>query len=47
MQRFLNVENAWDREVSCSEVMWSNCLITEEEIVAAISERNIGKAGFY
>ena len=28
----LNVENDWDGEVDCPEVMGSHCLISEEEL---------------
>ena len=41
MDKFLNVENDWDDEV---EVMGPCCLISEEEVVAAIKGLNIGKA---
>ena len=32
----LNVENDWDGEVDCPEVMGLHCLISEEEVAAAI-----------
>ena len=36
MENLLNVENDWDGEVDCSEVMGPCCLISEEEVAAAI-----------
>ena len=36
MKKILNVENDWDGEVDCSEVMGPCCLILGEEIAAAI-----------
>ena len=30
MEKLLNVENDWDGEVDCPEVMGSHCLISEE-----------------
>ena len=36
MEKLLNVENDWDGEVDCPEVMGPHCLISEEEVAAAI-----------
>ena len=36
MEKLLNVENDWDGEVDCHEVMGPHCLISEEEVAAAI-----------
>ena len=36
MEKLLNVENDWDGEVDCPEVMVPYCLISKEEVVAAI-----------
>ena len=36
MEKLLNVENDWDGEVDCPEVMGPHCLIMEEEVAAAI-----------
>ena len=36
MEKLLNVENEWDGEVDCPEVTGSCCLISEEEVAAAI-----------
>ena len=44
MQKLLNVENDWDGEVDCPEVMGPHCLISEEEVAAAIKGLKIGKA---
>ena len=44
METFLNVENDWDGEVDCPEVMRPHCLILEEEVAAAIKGLKIGKA---
>ena len=32
MEKLLNVENDWDGEVLCTEVMGAHCLISEEEL---------------
>ena len=45
MEKLLNVENDWDSEVDCPEVMGPHCLISEEEVAAAIKGLKIGKAG--
>ena len=34
----------WDGEVDCPEVMGPHCLISEEEVAAAIKGLKIGKA---
>ena len=34
--RLLNLENDWDDEVDCTEVIEPYCLISEEEVAAAI-----------
>ena len=44
MEKILNVENDWDCEVDCPEVMGPRCLISEEEVAAAIKGFKIGKA---
>ena len=44
MEKLLNVENDWDGEVDCPEVMGPRCLISEEEVAAAIKGLKIGKA---
>ena len=44
MEKLLNVENDWDGEVDCPEVMGPYCLISEDEFAAAIKGLNIGKA---
>ena len=38
MEKLLNVENDWDGEVDCPEVMGPCCHISEEEFAAAIKE---------
>ena len=44
MEKLLNVENDWDGEVECPEVLGPHCLISEEEVAAAIKGLKIGKA---
>ena len=44
MEKLLNVENEWDSDVDCSEVMGPCCLILEEKVAAAIKLLKIGKA---
>ena len=44
MEKLLNVENDWDDEVDCPEVTGPRCLISEEEVAAAITGLKIGKA---
>ena len=44
MEKLLNGENDWDVDVDCPEVMGLCCLISEEEVAAAIKGLNIGKA---
>ena len=44
MEKLLNVENDWDGEVDCPEVMGPHCLISEEEVATAIKGLKIGKA---
>ena len=44
MEKLLNVENDWDGDVDCPEVMGPRCLISEEEFDAAIKGLKIGKA---
>ena len=44
MEKLRNVENDWDGEVDCPEVMGPHCLILEEEVAAAIEGLKIGKA---
>ena len=36
MEKLLNVENDWDGEVDCTEVMGPCCLISEEVVASAI-----------
>ena len=36
MENLIHVENDWDGELDCPEVMGPCCLISEEEVVAAI-----------
>ena len=36
MEKLLNIENDWDGEVDCPEMMWPCCLISEEEVSSAI-----------
>ena len=43
MEKLLNVDNDWDGEVDCPGVMGPHCLISEEEVVAAIKGLTIGK----
>ena len=43
MEKLLNVENDWDGEVDCPEVMRPHCLISEEEDVVVIKGLKIGK----
>ena len=38
------MENDWDGEVDCPEVIGPHCLISEEEVSAAIKGLKIGKA---
>ena len=44
MEKLIRVENDWDGDVDCPEVMGPCCLISEEEVVAAIKGLKIGKA---
>ena len=44
MEKLLNVENDWEGEVDCPEVREPHCLISEEEVAAAIKGLKIGKA---
>ena len=44
MEKLLNVENDWDGDVDCPKVMGPHCLISEEEVAAAIKGLKIGKA---
>ena len=43
MEELLNVENDWDGDVDCPEVMVPCCLIFEEEVAAAIKGLTIRK----
>ena len=43
MEKLLNVENDWDGEVDCPEVMGPHCLISEEEVAAANKGLKMGK----
>ena len=44
IEKLRNVENDWDGEVDCPEVMEPHCLISEEEVATAIKGLKIGKA---
>ena len=44
MEKLLNVENDWDGEVDCPEVMGPCCLISKEEVAADIKGLTIVKA---
>ena len=44
MEKLLNVENDWDGEVDCPEVIGPRCLISEEDVAAAIKGLKMGKA---
>ena len=44
MEKLPNVENDWDGDVDCPEVMRPCCLISEEEVAAAIKGLKLGKA---
>ena len=44
MEKLLNANNDWGGEVDCPEVMGPCCLISEEEVAAAIKGLKIGKA---
>ena len=44
MEKLLNVENDWNSEMDCPKVMGPCCLISEEEVAAAIKGLEIGKA---
>ena len=46
MEKFLNVENDRDGDVDCLEVMGPCCLISEEEVAAAIKGLIIGNASW-
>ena len=43
IEKHLNVENDWDDEIDCPEVMWP-CCPSEEEVATAIKGLQIGKA---
>ena len=43
MEKLLNVENDWDGEVDCPEVMGPHCFISEEEVAAFIKGLPIRK----
>ena len=42
--KLINVENDWDSEVDCPEVMGPCCHISEEDVKTAIKGLKIGKA---
>ena len=44
MEKLLNVENDWDGEVDCPEVMGPCYLISEKEVATTIKGLQIGKA---
>ena len=41
MEKLLNVENDWDGEMDCPEVIGPRCLISEEEVAAAIKGSHV------
>ena len=41
MEKLLNVENDWDGEVDCPEVMGPHCLISELEVASEASEKQL------
>ena len=43
MEKLLNVENYWNGDVDCPEVMGPCCLISEEEVAASIKGLKMGK----
>ena len=43
MEKLLNIENDWDGDVDCPKVMGPCCLISEEEVAAAIKGLKWGK----
>ena len=43
MEKLLNVANVWDCEWDCPEVMGSCCLISGEEVAAAIKRLKLEK----
>ena len=43
MENLLNVKKDWDGDVDCPEVMGPCCLISEEEVAAAIKGMKWGK----
>ena len=46
MEKLLNVEIDWDGEVDCPEVMGPHCLISEEEVAAAIKGKKNGESSW-
>ena len=42
--KLLNVENDWDGEVDCPEVMGPCCLISEEDVAEAVKGLKMWKA---
>ena len=44
IEKVLNVEDEWDGEVGCPEIMGPCCLISEEEVAAVTKEIQIGKS---
>ena len=44
MEKLLNAKNDWNGDVDCPEVMGLCCLISEEEVAAAIKGFKMGKA---
>ena len=43
MEKLLNVENDWDDDVDCHEVMGPCCLLSEEEVAEAIKGLKMAK----
>ena len=43
MEKLLNVENDWDGNLDCPEVMGPCCLISEEVVSAAIKGLKVRK----
>ena len=48
MEKLLNVENDWDGDLDCPEVMGPCCIISEEEVAAAqVPEKHQAKKKLY
>ena len=44
MEKLIHVENGWDGELDCPEVMGPSCLISAEEVAAAIKRFKMVKS---